>query len=117
MDVVEGKSALLQCRFDPSLATGNLAYYWIRTNKNDKDNVAIEGRSLDNSYQLEFSPQEGKYDLRINSATYDRDNGKFECKLKESGSGNDIHVNTMQLTVLSKLIYGIKVCLKVYDFK
>lgn len=100
VDVVEGKSALLECHFDPSLASRNPAYYWIRSNKNDKDNVAIEGRSFDNSYQLEFHPKEGKYDLRINSATYDRDNGKFECKLKESGSGNDLYVRTVQLTVL-----------------
>ncbi|GAB6028305.1 hypothetical protein CHUAL_002479 [Chamberlinius hualienensis] len=100
VDVTEGKSALLECRFDPSLNGNNPAYYWIRTNKKDKDNVAIEGRVLDNNYQLDFNPSAGKYDLKIKSATYERDNGRFECKLKESGTGNDLHGSIVQLTVL-----------------
>ena len=51
-------------------------------------------------YRVEHKPKEGKYDLRINKANYDRDNGRFECRMKESGTGNELHSKSIDLTVL-----------------
>lgn len=36
----------------------------------------------------------------IKSATYDRDNGRFECHVKDADSGNDLHVEAVDVTVL-----------------
>ena len=40
---------------------------------------------------------EGRYDLYITDAEYMRDNGKFECRLKEDGTGVELYtkVNTI----------------------
>lgn len=38
--------------------------------------------------------------MKIRNATYDRDNGEFECRMKEKGSGRELHSKTIQLTVL-----------------
>ncbi|XP_076367053.1 cell adhesion molecule DSCAML1-like isoform X5 [Tachypleus tridentatus] len=99
-DVVEGKTARLQCRFNPALSSGNVLYYWIRTNNDGKDNAAISGVALDPHYEVEFAPNDGRYDLLISHAKYDADNGQFECKLKEGGSGADIHNMDFSVTVL-----------------
>ena len=42
------------------------------------------------------------YDLRIRQSTYDRDNGQFECRMKEGGTGNELHSKSVELTVLLK---------------
>ena len=39
------------------------------------------------SFSVEASPSQGRYDLHISHADYDRDNGKFECRIKEDGTG------------------------------
>lgn len=44
--------------------------------------------------------ENGIYDLLISNASYDRDNGKFECKVKAGGSGANLHVQRYSLTVL-----------------
>ena len=49
---------------------------------------------------MDFRPSEGRYDLYIKGATYGRDNGEFECKLKEVGTGDELHTKRFQLTVL-----------------
>lgn len=41
------------------------------------------------------------YDLLISNASYDRDNGKFECKVKAGGSGTNLHEQKYSLTVLT----------------
>ena len=51
-------------------------------------------------YIVNFQPDEGRYDLTISHATYDRDNGMFECNMKEPGTGDDLHSTTVNLTVL-----------------
>lgn len=99
-DVVNGEMVRLQCRFNPALSTGKVLYYWIRTNKDGKDNAAISDVALDPHYQVEFTPSEGIYDLFITHAKYDTDNGHFECKLKKGGSGADIHNMAFTVTVL-----------------
>jgi echinoid protein len=50
---------------------------------------------------LNFHPEKGIYDLLISNASYDRDNGKFECKVKAGGSGANLHVQKYTLTVLT----------------
>lgn len=49
---------------------------------------------------MEQSPEEGRYDLHISHADYERDNGKFECRIKEDGTGQELHSHTVSLTVL-----------------
>ncbi len=49
---------------------------------------------------VEHRPLEGVYDLTIASAGYDRDNGHFECRLVEGGTGRDLHSHEVDLTVL-----------------
>lgn len=99
-DVVEGESLRLSCHFNPALASRNLLYYWFRTNRHGKDNAAISGSALDSHYSVEYYPAEGRYDLLISRAQYDKDNGHFECKLKEGGSGADVHNAAYEVTVL-----------------
>lgn len=48
-----------------------------------------------------YNPDQGKYDLRITNASYNRDNGRFECQIKEGGSGTQIHQQSYRLTVLT----------------
>ncbi|KAL3201988.1 hypothetical protein MRX96_012250 [Rhipicephalus microplus] len=90
-DVVEGESLRLSCNFNPALASRNLLYFWFRTNRHGKENAAISGSALDPHYSVEYNPAEGRYALLISRAQYDKDNGHYECKLKESGSGADVH--------------------------
>lgn len=52
-------------------------------------------------FRLDFRPELGIYDLLISNSTYERDNGKFECRLKAAGSGREIHSQSFQITVLT----------------
>ncbi|KAF8792000.1 Hemicentin-1 like protein [Argiope bruennichi] len=99
-DVVEGETLRLPCRFHSALGSSTTLYFWSRVNKDGKDNAAINAAALDPHYNIDFSPQEGKYDLLISKANYDKDNGKFECWLKEGGSGVDIYSVSYVVTVL-----------------
>lgn len=99
-DVVEGESLRLSCNFNPALASRNLLYFWFRTNRHGKENAAISGSALDPHYSVEYNPAEGRYALLISRAQYDKDNGHYECKLKESGSGADVHNAAYDVTVL-----------------
>ena len=49
---------------------------------------------------IEQSRFEGRYDLHISHAEYDRDNGKFECRIKTNGNGEELFTQTVALTVL-----------------
>ena len=53
-------------------------------------------------YRVDHKPQQGKYDLFITKANYDRDNGQFKCSLKEAGTGIELHSKSVELTVLLK---------------
>lgn len=104
-DAVEGETIRLACRFNPSLLRHSgheLVYYWQRTNKKSTDVAAINTNTLVKDYVLESLPHEGKYDLRIDAAEYDRDNGLFECRIKEAGSGTEILSMSYVVTILSK---------------
>jgi echinoid protein len=103
-DIREGEDVSLECRFAPQLVSGgqeNTTFYWSRTNKHNKDSVAIHQTPLDPNYRVDFKPAQGRYDLLIKNASYDRDDGKFECRVKASGSGRNIHFQAFILTVLT----------------
>lgn len=53
-------------------------------------------------HRLDFRPELGRYDLLISNASYERDNGKFECRLKAPGSGRDLHSQSFLVTVLTQ---------------
>lgn len=50
---------------------------------------------------MNYHPEKGIYDLLISNASYERDNGKFECKVKAGGSGTNLHAQKYTLTVLT----------------
>lgn len=106
-DAIEGETIRLPCRFNPNLvrhSNHELVYYWQKTtSKGGKDVAVVNANTLVKEYVLESQPQEGRYDLRIDSAQYDRDNGQFECKIKEAGSGTEVLSVTYVVTILSKL--------------
>ncbi len=104
-DAVEGETIRLDCRFNPQLLGNNpnkLIFYWHRTNNKKTDPVAINENPLDTDYSIEHNTIEGKYDLLIQRAQYDRDNGQFECKIKEAGNGAEIKSLSYVVTILSK---------------
>ena len=65
------------------------------------DLVALSDTSTINSpcfCRVDNRPSEGVYDLEIEGATYDRDNGQFECRMKEGGSGRELHSKSVTVT-------------------
>ncbi|CAG0880135.1 unnamed protein product [Cyprideis torosa] len=99
-DVVEGEEATLECRFGASYKPQQTSLYWIRTNKEGTDNVAIQDTLLEEHYRVTYRPEQGRYDLHIRGAFYERDNGKFDCRVKEVGTGKDLYTRSFYLTVL-----------------
>lgn len=75
-----------------------MAFYWQKTTFKNPDVVAINENSLSQHYRLEIS--EGGYDLLILSASYERDNGNFECKIKETGNGAEVKSQAYTVTIL-----------------
>nr|XP_040575461.1 hemicentin-1-like [Lepeophtheirus salmonis] len=103
MDVLEKENVQLECRFSPGLAHRAKTLYWIRTNRYGTDNVAIGPSPLQENYSVDSRIESGIYDLRIINASYNRDNGKFECRIKEAGlSFNELYSKSVELTVLLK---------------
>ncbi|CAD7000715.1 unnamed protein product [Ceratitis capitata] len=49
----------------------------------------------------DYRPERGIYDLQIKNASYNRDNGRFECRIKAKGTGADVHQEFYNLTVLT----------------
>ncbi|XP_034242329.1 uncharacterized protein LOC117645893 isoform X4 [Thrips palmi] len=100
-DTREGEDVSLSCRFAPQVAQQNPTYFWLRVNTRKHDNVAIGDAPLDTNYRLDFRPEQGRYDLLISNVSYERDNGRFECRVKAPGSGLDLHSHVVALTVLT----------------
>jgi hypothetical protein len=65
MDVTEGTDVTLKCRFQPELSQRASQLFWIRTNREGHDNVAIGETPYQTNYMVEHKPNEGKYDLKI----------------------------------------------------
>lgn len=53
------------------------------------------------AFSLDFRPIRGIYDLQIKNTSYNRDNGRFECRIKAKGTGADVHQEFYNLTVLT----------------
>ncbi|XP_035727776.1 hemicentin-1-like isoform X2 [Vespa mandarinia] len=98
MDTHEGSTVQLQCRFEPPKE--NVTCFWLTHTNNNHDNAAIENRSLSPNYNVFMNLEEGRYDLQIRNVSYERDNGKYECRVKVSSTGMDIHRKYITLTVL-----------------
>ncbi|TGZ31938.1 hypothetical protein DBV15_01178 [Temnothorax longispinosus] len=98
MDTHEGSTVQLQCRFPPPRE--NVTCFWLTHTNNNLDNAAIENRSLSPNYKVFMNLQEGRYDLQIRNVSYERDNGKYECRVKVSSTGTDLHRKYITLTVL-----------------
>ena len=54
------------------------------------------------TFRVERFPSLGQYDLKIKNTTYNRDNGNFNCMVKEAGTGKTLHTKSIGLTVLLK---------------
>lgn len=52
-------------------------------------------------YRVDFQPDRGIYDLRIQNTSYNRDNGRFECRIKAVGTGADVHQEYYNITILT----------------
>lgn len=118
-DALEGDTIRLACRYNPSVrrSSKELVFYWQKTTTTKgQDLAAINSNTLVEDYVLESSPLEGKYDLIISSANYDRDDGFFECKIKETGSGIEIQSTSYSVTILSKLNKMIQTFISLSDF-
>uniref|UniRef100_A0A8D8W7X6 Hemicentin-1 n=1 Tax=Cacopsylla melanoneura TaxID=428564 RepID=A0A8D8W7X6_9HEMI len=100
-DTHEGEDFTLECRFPPHLSSQEPTLYWLRTNRRNHDNVAIRTTPFDKDYKIDYRPDSGRYDLIISNASFERDNGKFECRLKAAGSGQDLHSQVYTVTVLT----------------
>ncbi|XP_049288781.1 titin-like isoform X1 [Anopheles funestus] len=100
-DTREGETVTLKCRFSEQSAASDFSYYWARSTGNKFDNVAIKGVQLNTNYRIDFRPEQGVYDLTIMNTSYSRDNGRFECRVKASGTGADVHQEYYNLTVLT----------------
>lgn len=81
-DVLEGESVKLECRPRSSLLTTHTAYNWISV-VNESYSVAFNQLVLDSThYKLDYFPDQGKYDLTITKAQYEKDNGReLTCRV------------------------------------
>ncbi|XP_055386183.1 hemicentin-1-like [Condylostylus longicornis] len=103
LDTREGEDLILKCRFNEQQRSSEFSYYWARwtTNPVKFENVAIGDIQLNSNYRLDFRPDKGIYDLQIRNVSYNRDNGRFECRVKARGTGADVHQEHYNLTVLT----------------
>lgn len=53
-------------------------------------------------YKVDFKPEEGRSDLTILRAEYEKDNAKFECRFKDMSSGTYTVISLFTVTVLSE---------------
>ncbi|XP_032688489.1 hemicentin-2-like isoform X2 [Odontomachus brunneus] len=98
IDMHEGSKLQLQCRFPPPRQ--NVTSYWLVRTKDNVDNAAIDDRALSPNYKVFINLSQGRFDLQIKNISYERDNGKYECRIKMTNSGEDWHRKFVVLTVL-----------------
>ncbi|XP_037928316.1 titin [Teleopsis dalmanni] len=103
LDTRENADLTLKCRFTEHYEENNFSFYWARWTANPAqfENVAIGEVQLGSGYRIDFRPDRGIYDLQIKNASYSRDNGRFECRVKAKGTGADVHQEFFNLTVLT----------------
>ncbi|XP_063822474.1 hemicentin-2 [Ostrinia nubilalis] len=101
-DAREGDDVTMQCRFSLDHNAGDsLTYYWVRSTASGHENVAIGNIPLETNYEISYKPEEGRYDLMVANVSYERDNGRFECRVKAGGSGRTLHSQGHALVVLT----------------
>lgn len=98
MDTHEGSMVQLQCRFPPQRE--NITCFWLIHTNNNTDNAAFGERALSPNYKVFLNQAEGRYDLQIKNVSYERDNGRYECRVKRGGTGVDLYHKYITLTVL-----------------
>ncbi|XP_033226745.1 neurofascin isoform X2 [Belonocnema kinseyi] len=98
VDTHEGSTVKLQCRFSPPRE--NATCFWLTHTNNVHDNAAIEQTALAPYYRVHMNLEAGMYDLEIKNVSYERDNGKYECRVKVSGTGENLYHKNITLTVL-----------------
>ena len=54
-------------------------------------------------FRVDYSMSEGRYDLYISDAEYMRDNGKFECRLKEDGTGVELYTKVSLFSAYKRM--------------
>ncbi|XP_075150906.1 friend of echinoid [Haematobia irritans] len=103
IDTREGADLVLKCRFTEHYDSKDFTFYWARWTccPIQFENVAIGDVQLNSNYRLDFRPSRGIYDLQIKNTSYNRDNGRFECRIKAKGTGADVHQEFYNLTVLT----------------
>ncbi|XP_046807302.1 Down syndrome cell adhesion molecule-like protein 1 isoform X1 [Lucilia cuprina] len=103
IDTREGADLILKCRFTEHYDSKDFTFYWARWTccPTQFENVAIGDVQLNSNYRLDFRPSRGIYDLQIKNTSYNRDNGRFECRIKAKGTGADVHQEFYNLTVLT----------------
>ncbi|XP_032584885.1 hemicentin-2 isoform X2 [Drosophila mojavensis] len=103
LDTREGVDLVLKCRFTEHYDSTDFTFYWARWTCCPTlfENVAIGDVQLNSNYRLDFRPGHGIYDLQIKNTSYNRDNGRFECRIKAKGTGADVHQEFYNVTVLT----------------
>ncbi|KAJ2949823.1 hypothetical protein O0L34_g11139 [Tuta absoluta] len=101
-DASEGDDVTLLCRFDPVARLPNITYYWVRTTESEVENVAFGELTLQSAYRITYAPNDGRFDLLITNVSYERDNGKFECRVRQGGTGRLFHTQAHRLVVLTQ---------------
>ncbi|GFY78635.1 hemicentin-1, partial [Trichonephila inaurata madagascariensis] len=98
-DVVEGQSITLTCRFN-QYRSGQIAIYWMVTNSSKYDVISMNNDSHSTLYKVNLKPEEGRYDLTILRADYEKDNSRIECRAKDFSSGTYTVPAAYTVTVL-----------------
>ena len=98
VDTHEGSTVMLQCRFPPPTMTATC--FWLTHTSGAHDNAAIEMIALAPHYKVHMNLGKGIYDLEIRNVSYNRDNGKYECRVKDSSTGANWFHKNVTLTVL-----------------
>ncbi|XP_058789881.1 hemicentin-1 isoform X2 [Phymastichus coffea] len=98
IDTKEGATVNLPCKFPPP--TVNATFFWLTHTNGAHDNAAIEQTALAPHYRVHMHPDRGEYNLQIRNVSYSRDNGKYECRVKVSGTGENLYHKNITLTVL-----------------
>lgn len=98
IDTYEGSNLSLQCRFPPPRQ--NVSSYWLVRTPSNVDNAAFNDNAMSPDYKVFMNLSHGRYDLQIKNVSYERDNGKYECRIKMFGTGADLYRKNIILTVL-----------------
>lgn len=106
IDIREGQQIVLKCRFNlddlKSQGFTKPTPLWRKKDRSKADVVTFNEEFYDPLYTLNFDLVGGRYDLTIKSAIYDRDNYRFECAIKQSGTGREYIASSFIVTILSK---------------